>query len=184
MLNAEDRKGDAPDFQDARGLNENVDPSVLIAVTGIRITLSMGERTGNILRRRPEVRSADAPTTSRATVIAASAPSSATAFGGRSFHRKARLARLTVVNAKKVRRLMREHDLNPRRRRRFVRTTDSGHDGPIHPFVANDFEAHGPEQLWGEAGTRAFRWKDRPPNDLTYVAIAAGFAYVARIMDA
>ena len=32
-----------------------------------------------------------------------------------------------VVNAKKVRRLMREHDLNPRRRRRFTRTTDSDH---------------------------------------------------------
>ena len=30
-----------------------------------------------------------------------------------------------VVNAKKVRRLMREHDLQPRRRRRFVATTDS-----------------------------------------------------------
>jgi putative transposase len=28
-----------------------------------------------------------------------------------------------VVNAKKVRRLMREHDLNPQRRRRFTRTT-------------------------------------------------------------
>ena len=75
-----------------------------------------------------------------------------------------------VVNAKKVRRLMREHDLNPRRRRRFVRTTDSDHDGPIHPFVAKDFEAHGPDQLW--------------VADLTYVAIAAGFAYVALIMDA
>jgi putative transposase len=41
-----------------------------------------------------------------------------------------------VVNAKKVRRLMREHDLNPRRRRRFTRTTDSDHDGPIFPFAA------------------------------------------------
>ena len=30
-----------------------------------------------------------------------------------------------VVNAKKVRRLMREHDLNPRRRRRFTRTRRS-----------------------------------------------------------
>ncbi len=48
-----------------------------------------------------------------------------------------------VVNAKKVRRLMREHDLNPRRRRRFTRTTDSDHDGPIFPFVARDFEVHG-----------------------------------------
>jgi putative transposase len=75
-----------------------------------------------------------------------------------------------VVNGKKVRRLMREHGLNPRRRRRFVQTTDSDHDGPIHPFVAREFEVHGPDQLW--------------VADLTYVAIAAGFAYVALIMDA
>jgi putative transposase len=75
-----------------------------------------------------------------------------------------------VVNAKKVRRLMREHDLNPRRRRRFTRTTDSDHDGPIFPFVAHDFEVHGPDQLW--------------VADLTYVAIATGFVYVAVILDA
>ncbi len=75
-----------------------------------------------------------------------------------------------VVNAKKVRRLMREHDLNPRRRRRFTRTTDSDHDGPIHPFVARDFEVHGPDQLW--------------VADLTYVAITTGFVYVAVILDA
>ena len=31
-------------------------------------------------------------------------------------------------------------DLNPRRRRRFTRTTDSDLDGPILPFVARDFE--------------------------------------------
>jgi putative transposase len=74
-----------------------------------------------------------------------------------------------VVNAKKVRRLMREHDLNPRRRRRFTRTTDSDHDGPIFPFVARDFEVHGPDQLW--------------VADLTYVAIATGFVYVAVILD-
>ena len=75
-----------------------------------------------------------------------------------------------IVNAKKVRRLMREHDLNPRRRRRFTRTTDSDHDRPIHPFVARDFEIHGPDQLW--------------VADLTYVAIATGFVYVAIILDA
>jgi putative transposase len=75
-----------------------------------------------------------------------------------------------VVNAKKVRRLMREHDLNPRRRRRFTRTTDSDHDGPIFPFVARDFEVHGPDQLW--------------VGNLTYVAIATGFVYLAVILDA
>ena len=38
-----------------------------------------------------------------------------------------------VVNSKKIRRLMREHDLQPKRRRRFVATTDSDHDNPIFP---------------------------------------------------
>ena len=33
-----------------------------------------------------------------------------------------------IVNSKKVRRLMREHDLRPKRRRRFMATTDSDHD--------------------------------------------------------
>ena len=75
-----------------------------------------------------------------------------------------------LVNAKKVRRLMNENDLNPRRRRRFVRTTDSDHDGPIFPFVARNFEAHGRDQMW--------------VADLTYVTISAGFAYVALILDA
>lgn len=36
-----------------------------------------------------------------------------------------------VVNHKKIRRLMREHGLQPKIRRRFVTTTDSDHDGPI-----------------------------------------------------
>ena len=36
-----------------------------------------------------------------------------------------------VVNGKKLRRLMREHGLQPKRRRRYVVTTDSDHAGPI-----------------------------------------------------
>ena len=36
-----------------------------------------------------------------------------------------------VVNSKRVRRLMREHDLQPGRRRRFIATTDSAHDLPV-----------------------------------------------------
>ena len=38
-----------------------------------------------------------------------------------------------LVNSKKIRRLMREHDLQPKRRKRFVATTDSDHGGPIFP---------------------------------------------------
>lgn len=75
-----------------------------------------------------------------------------------------------IVNTKKVRRIMREHDLNPRRRRRYVATTDSDHGGPIYPNIAKGFEVHGPDQLW--------------VADLTYVALTTGFAYLAVILDA
>ena len=53
-----------------------------------------------------------------------------------------------VVNSKKVRRLMREHDLQPKRRRRFVATTDSDHGSPIFPNLARDRKIDGPNQLW------------------------------------
>ena len=75
-----------------------------------------------------------------------------------------------VVNAKKLRRLMREHDLQPKRRRRFVATTDSDHDGPIFPYLAKDCVPDGPNQLW--------------VADITYVAIPGGFVYLAAILDA
>ena len=75
-----------------------------------------------------------------------------------------------VVNGKKIRRLMREHDLQPRHRRRFVATTDSNHDGPIHPDRARDVVLAGPNQVW--------------VADITYIAITAGFVYLAAILDA
>jgi putative transposase len=75
-----------------------------------------------------------------------------------------------VVNHKKVRRLMREHSLQPRRRRRHVATTDRDHDGPIFPDLAKDVAPDGPNQIW--------------VADLTYVAVSGGFAYVAVILDA
>src|SRR5262245_64707880 len=52
-----------------------------------------------------------------------------------------------VVNAKKVRRLMREHALNPKQRRRFVATTDSNHNDPILPNLANNIKPDVPNQL-------------------------------------
>ena len=75
-----------------------------------------------------------------------------------------------VVNGKKVRRLMREHDLQPRRRRRFVATTDSAHHLPVFPSLARHVVPNGPNQLW--------------IGDITYVAVTAGFVYVALILDA
>jgi putative transposase len=75
-----------------------------------------------------------------------------------------------VVNHKKIKRLMREHDLQPRMRRRYVATTDSDHDEPIFPNRAKDMIVDGPDQLW--------------VADITYVAILTSFVYVAVILDA
>ena len=75
-----------------------------------------------------------------------------------------------VVNSKKVRRLMREHGLQPRSRRRFVVTTDSAHDLPVFPNLARGMVPEGPNQLW--------------VADLTYVAVVGRFVYVALVIDA
>ena len=75
-----------------------------------------------------------------------------------------------VVNAKKVRRLMREHALNPKRHRRFIATTNSNHNYPICPNLATSMTLNGPNQLW--------------VADITYVAITNCFVYLAVILDA
>jgi putative transposase len=75
-----------------------------------------------------------------------------------------------VVNGKKIRRLMRENGLQPKRRRRYVITTNSDHESPIFPDLARDQKIDGPNQLW--------------VADITYIAIETGFAYLAVILDA
>ena len=69
-----------------------------------------------------------------------------------------------------MRRLRKQNGLTPRRRRRFVLIRDSDHDSLINPFIAKDFDVHGPDQLW--------------VADLTYTAIAGGFDYAAWILHA
>ena len=75
-----------------------------------------------------------------------------------------------IVNHKKIKRLMRVHGLQPKVRRRYVATTDSDHDQPIFPNRAKEMVIDGPDQLW--------------VADITYLAIAVGFVYVAVILDA
>ena len=53
-----------------------------------------------------------------------------------------------VANHKRIRRLMREHGLQPKVRRRFVATTNSDHDGPIFPDLAKNMVLTGRDQLW------------------------------------
>ena len=49
-------------------------------------------------------------------------------------------------------------------------TTDSNHSYPIFPNLAKDMAIDGPNQLW--------------VADITYIAIATGFVYLAAILDA
>ena len=75
-----------------------------------------------------------------------------------------------VVNAKKIRRLMREHELNPRRRRRFIATTDSNHNLPIAANLLNrQFATEAPDKVW--------------VGDITYVWTAEGWLYLATVID-
>jgi putative transposase len=90
-------------------------------------------------------------------------------YGWRRVHAELR-HRGMIVNHKKIRRLMREHDLQPRRRRCHLATTDSDHDQPIYPNRTRELAIDGPNQLW--------------VADITYVAIVDGFVYVAVILDA
>jgi len=75
------------------------------------------------------------------------------------------------VNEKRIGRLMREHDLGSRKRRRFrVVTTDSKHVHPVAPNVLErDFEATAPNQKW--------------LADLTYIPTDEGWLYLALVLD-
>jgi len=75
------------------------------------------------------------------------------------------------LNHKRIGRLMRKHDLRSGKRRAFrVRTTDSKHAHPIaRNVLERDFKATAPNQKW--------------LADLTYVATAEGWLYLALVLD-
>jgi len=76
----------------------------------------------------------------------------------------------TPNNHKAVARLMRIGGVQVRPRRRFIRTTHSDHDNPIFPNLARYVVVTGPNQLW--------------VGDITYIAVAGRFVYLAVILDA
>ena len=76
----------------------------------------------------------------------------------------------TIANCKRVAPPMRLHGMQIRPQRRYVATTGSNHDGQIFSNLAKGLELDGPDQLW--------------VSDITFVAIAIGFVYLAVILDA
>lgn len=90
-------------------------------------------------------------------------------YGSPRVHAELR-ARGVRVGRKRVERLMRENGLQGRRKRRFRRTTDSRHNGPIAPnVVARDFHADEPNRVW--------------VTDVTAIATAEGWLFLAAILD-
>jgi len=75
---------------------------------------------------------------------------------------------LGVVNAKRVRRVMRENDLLIRVKRR-VKTTDSEHSYGRYPNLVQDQEIVRPDQVWCA--------------DITYIQLQREFIYLAIVLD-
>jgi transposase InsO family protein len=104
-----------------------------------------------------------------AVEIAATHAKSKKRYGSPRVHRALRKKGI-CVGKKRIARLMREKGIVARQKRRFRRTTDSNHANPIAPnVVARDFEPAGPNQVWA--------------GDVTYVATAEGWAYLAVLLD-
>jgi putative transposase len=76
----------------------------------------------------------------------------------------------TIVNHKRVLRLMRADNLLAIRKRRFVFTTDSSHTYAIYPNLAARLNVTGINQLW--------------VADITYVRLRETFLYLAIVLDA
>ena len=76
----------------------------------------------------------------------------------------------TLINHKKVLRIMREENLLCRPKKKFrITTTDSNHDYPVYPNLAKDIALTGINQLW--------------VADITYVHLLNECVYLAVIID-
>lgn len=74
------------------------------------------------------------------------------------------------VGRHRVARLMRGNGLKALQKRRWKKTTDSQHSGPVAPnLLDQDFTCEGPNQKWG--------------CDISYVWTAEGWLYLAIVLD-
>jgi putative transposase len=74
------------------------------------------------------------------------------------------------VGRHRVARLMRENGLKALQKRRYKKTTDSSHNGPVAAnLLDQDFSCDGPDQKWGA--------------DISYIWTAEGWLYLAIVLD-
>lgn len=75
-----------------------------------------------------------------------------------------------AIGRHRIRSLMKQHQLRPVWKRKFVNTTNSKHSLPVSPNVLNrQFEVAGPNQAW--------------VCDITYIRTRRGWLYLAGVMD-
>ena len=80
------------------------------------------------------------------------------------------LARGMRVGKERVRRLMQQHGIKAKTKRKFVVTTDSRHSLPVAPDpVQRRFNPDAPNQIW--------------TGDITYLATDEGWLYLAGVID-
>ena len=75
-----------------------------------------------------------------------------------------------AVGRHRVARLMRDNGLKALQKRRYKKTTDSNHGGPVAAnLLDQDFACDGPDQKWGA--------------DISYIWTAEGWLYLAIVLD-
>lgn len=75
-----------------------------------------------------------------------------------------------AVGKERVRRLMQQHGIRARTKRKFKATTDSRHNLPVAPnLIARDFSPPAPNRVWA--------------TDITYIATDGGWLYLTAMLD-
>lgn len=90
-------------------------------------------------------------------------------YGSRRMHRELQ-GRGQRIGLRRVERLMREHGIRARHKRRFKATTDSKHSMPVAPnLLARNFTPEAPNRVW--------------TGDITYIQTGEGWLYLAVVLD-
>jgi transposase InsO family protein len=119
-------------------------------------------------KKRPKPARAKSDAQLAVKVVAAHQRSRRT-YGSPRVHRELR-AQGVRVGKKRIERLMRENGIEGRMKRRFKRTTDSKHGGPIAPnILARQFTVTEPNRVW--------------VTDVTAIATGEGWLYLAPVLD-
>jgi putative transposase len=91
------------------------------------------------------------------------------AYGSRRMHRELR-GRGHRIGRSRVERLMREHGIRARHKRRYKATTDSRHALPVAENLLNrQFTPAAPDRVW--------------TGDITYIPTGEGWLYLAVVLD-